>query len=35
MASLSMGGMQTFQITLNHLDLFSDENPSVPQWTTM
>jgi enterochelin esterase family protein len=23
MAGLSMGGMQTFQITLNHLDLFS------------
>ena len=22
MAGLSMGGMQTFQITLNHLDLF-------------
>ncbi len=29
MAGLSMGGMQTFQITLNHLDLFSYENPSV------
>jgi len=23
MAGLSMGGMQTFQVTLNHLDLFS------------
>ena len=23
MAGLSMGGMQTFQMTLNHLDLFS------------
>ena len=23
MAGLSMGGMQTFQVTLNHLDMFS------------
>src|SRR5438034_396177 len=29
MAGLSMGGMQTFQVTLNHLDLFPTSEDSA------